>query len=93
MDTPGRINFAGQPKGGDDMPGPQFFQTNIGQKYYSHQLPELTRQISRLATAMEANADVSMKLLAEMINRSAVYRNQDGAVINRDEEVPSVKPQ
>ncbi len=34
--------------------GPQFFQTPMGRRYYEHTLPELAKQIERVADALEA---------------------------------------
>ena len=36
------------------MPGPEFFQTRMGQKFYEHTLPELVKQIARVADALES---------------------------------------
>lgn len=38
------------------MMEPQFFQTRIGQRFYERTLPELVRQVERLADAMERSA-------------------------------------
>ncbi len=43
------------------MSGPEFFQTRMGQIFFESTLPELTRQLSRVATAME--------LLASKVDR------------------------
>lgn len=34
--------------------GPEFWQTPMGRRYYEHTLPELTKQLERLAKALEA---------------------------------------
>lgn len=34
--------------------GPEFFQTPMGRRYYEHTLPELAKQIERVADALEA---------------------------------------
>jgi hypothetical protein len=39
--------------------GPEFHETRAGRTFYEHTLPELVRQVERLATAVE-------QLLAEM---------------------------
>jgi hypothetical protein len=35
------------------MSGPQFHETRMGVRFYEHTLPELMRQIARLADAVE----------------------------------------
>jgi hypothetical protein len=32
---------------------PEFHETGYGRKYYDHQLPELTRQLQRIAESLE----------------------------------------
>lgn len=34
--------------------GPEFFQTLMGRKFYEHDVPELVRQLKRIADALEA---------------------------------------
>jgi hypothetical protein len=34
--------------------GPQFFQTPMGRRYYEHTVPELAKQLERVADALEA---------------------------------------
>ncbi|MGH7294587.1 MAG: hypothetical protein ACRELB_06635 [Polyangiaceae bacterium] len=34
--------------------GPHFWQTHMGQRFFEHTLPDLARQIQRLAEAIEA---------------------------------------
>ena len=34
--------------------GPEFFQTPMGRRFYEHTVPELVRQITRVADALEA---------------------------------------
>ena len=36
------------------MPGPEFFQTQMGRRFYEHSVPELVKQIARVADALEA---------------------------------------
>ena len=38
------------------MSGPEFFQTRMGVRFFEHTLPELVKQVSRLADAIEASA-------------------------------------
>jgi hypothetical protein len=33
--------------------GPEFFQTSMGKRFYEHTMPELVRQVGRLAEALE----------------------------------------
>lgn len=33
---------------------PEFFQTPMGRRYYEHTLPELAKQLERVADALEA---------------------------------------
>jgi len=35
------------------MAAPEFFQTGMGHKYYNFQLPELIKQLTRIADALE----------------------------------------
>jgi hypothetical protein len=35
----------------------EFFETRMGQRFYEHTLPELVRQVTRLADALERIAD------------------------------------
>ena len=39
----------------------EFFKTPMGRKYYEGTLPELVRQIERLAEAVEKNNQLRMK--------------------------------
>ena len=34
--------------------GPEFWRTPMGHRYYEHTLPELARQLERVADALEA---------------------------------------
>lgn len=36
------------------MTGPQFFQTHMGRRFYEHTMPELVKQVARVADALEA---------------------------------------
>ncbi len=38
------------------MPGPKFFETGYGKRFFESQLPELIKNIGRVATAMEKQA-------------------------------------
>lgn len=33
---------------------PEFFQTPMGRRFYEHTVPELTKQLERIADALEA---------------------------------------
>jgi hypothetical protein len=34
--------------------GPEFFKTPMGRRYYEHTLPELAKQLERIADVLEA---------------------------------------
>jgi hypothetical protein len=34
--------------------GPEFWQTPLGRRYYEHTLPDLAKQLQRIADALEA---------------------------------------
>ena len=38
------------------MSGPAFFQTGYGRRFFDAQLPDLIRQLTRIADALEAQA-------------------------------------
>ncbi len=38
------------------MNGPEFFRTRMGHTFYEHTLPELVKQVARVADALEALA-------------------------------------
>jgi hypothetical protein len=35
------------------MGGPQFFETRMGQRFYEHTMPEVAKQLARIADALE----------------------------------------
>ena len=39
----------------------EFFETRMGHRFYEHTLPELVRQVSRLADALERIADSQVR--------------------------------
>ncbi len=40
--------------------GPQFFETQMGHKFYNVQLPALTKAINRLAEAIEKQNNIAL---------------------------------
>jgi len=46
---------------------PEFHETGYGRRYYDHQLPELTRQLQRIAESLE--------LIAKKIEEADEYIN------------------
>lgn len=60
---------------------PQFHETGYGRKFFDYQLPEITRQISRLAKAME-NAMPKIEYACEACKRRLVCKHKpDSGVI------------
>ena len=45
------------------MSGPQFFETRAGRTYYEVTVPELTRQVSRLADMLTLLVEIEEKKL------------------------------
>jgi len=50
------------------MSGPQFFETRAGRTYYEVTLPNLTRQISRLADLLALLVEIEEKKQAKKQN-------------------------
>jgi hypothetical protein len=68
----------------------QFHKTGYGKRYYEHQLPELTRQLARVADALEKQNE--MKSLARTARipkapKPVIYKRENGnyeLTINKD---------
>ena len=45
------------------MPGPEFFQTQMGQKYYNFQLPKLIKALEEHTEALNRNTEMMAKFL------------------------------
>ena len=47
------------------MPGPEFFQTGMGHKFYDSDVPRIVKALERIAAALEKLAEPKPPSLAE----------------------------
>ena len=81
------------------MSGPEFFQTGMGRKFYDHDIPEIARQLKRLADALEKpmTKEYILKTASEdelfcLFHTFKEYFNENIAGKPSWEEAPEFRP-
>jgi len=75
------------------MPGPEFFQTRMGQRFYETTMPDLVAELRRLNTNLEALRETIVGLGAQSARAQTVPINRrEVHALSRSAIVRSIRP-